>query len=51
MTLHWVMAVLILFMIWLGHNMHNHEVRFQLHKSHWYHALSIDHRTYRLATL
>lgn len=27
------MAVLILFMIWLGHNMHNHEVRFQLHKS------------------
>ena len=32
-TLHWVMATLILFMIWLGHNMENHEARFQLHKS------------------
>jgi len=32
-TLHWVMAALILFMIWLGHNMENHEARFQLHKS------------------
>jgi len=27
------MAALILFMIWLGHNMENHEARFQLHKS------------------
>jgi len=32
-TLHWVMALLILFMIWLGQNMENHEARFQLHKS------------------
>jgi len=32
-TLHWVMAALILFMIWLGRNMENHEARFQLHKS------------------
>jgi len=32
-TLHWVMAALILFMIWLGHNMEDHETRFQLHKS------------------
>ncbi len=32
-TLHWVMAALILFMIWLGHNMEGHEARFQLHKS------------------
>jgi len=32
-ALHWAMALLILFMIWLGHNMENHESRFQLHKS------------------
>ena len=32
-VLHWAMAALILFMIWLGHNMENHEARFQLHKS------------------
>ncbi len=31
--LHWVMAGLILFMIWLGHNMSGNELRFQLHKS------------------
>lgn len=31
--LHWVMAALIIFMIWLGHNMESHEARFQLHKS------------------
>lgn len=31
--LHWVMAALILFMIWLGQNMEGHEARFQLHKS------------------
>ena len=33
MALHWAMAGLILFMIWLGRNMENHEARFQLHKS------------------
>lgn len=32
-TLHWIMAGLIVFMIWLGRNMENHEARFQLHKS------------------
>lgn len=32
-TLHWVMAALLLFMIWLGWNMDDHEARFQLHKS------------------
>lgn len=32
-TLHWVMAALLLFMIWLGWNMDDNEVRFQLHKS------------------
>ena len=32
-TLHWVMAGLLLFMIWLGWNMDENEVRFQLHKS------------------
>lgn len=31
--LHWTMAALILFMIWLGWNMEDNEVRFQLHKS------------------
>ncbi len=31
--LHWVMAALLLFMIWLGWNMDDNEVRFQLHKS------------------
>lgn len=31
--LHWVMAALIVFMIWLGQNMDGHEARFQLHKS------------------
>jgi len=32
-ALHWLMAGLIVFMIWLGQNMENHEARFQLHKS------------------
>lgn len=32
-VLHWVMAALLIFMIWLGKNMVDHEVRFQLHKS------------------
>ncbi len=32
-ALHWVMAGLLLFMIWLGWNMDENEVRFQLHKS------------------
>ena len=32
-ALHWVMAALILFMIWLGWNMDENEARFQLHKS------------------
>ncbi len=32
-VLHWLMAGLIIFMIWLGQNMENHEARFQLHKS------------------
>jgi cytochrome b561/polyisoprenoid-binding protein YceI len=32
-TLHWVMAALLLFMIWLGWNMDDNEARFQLHKS------------------
>lgn len=32
-TLHWVMAALLLFMIWLGWNMDDHEARYQLHKS------------------
>jgi len=31
--LHWAIAALILFMIWLGWNMEDNEVRFQLHKS------------------
>ena len=31
--LHWVIAALILFMIWLGWNMEDNEARFQLHKS------------------
>lgn len=31
--LHWVMAILLIFMIWLGWNMDDHEARFQLHKS------------------
>ena len=31
--LHWVMAALILFMIWLGWNMDENEARFQMHKS------------------
>ncbi|HPF23537.1 MAG TPA: cytochrome b/b6 domain-containing protein [Hyphomonas sp.] len=31
--LHWTIAALILFMIWLGWNMEDNEVRFQLHKS------------------
>lgn len=31
--LHWVMATLLLFMIWLGWNMDDNEVRFQMHKS------------------
>ncbi len=32
-ALHWVMAILLVFMIWLGWNMDDHEGRFQLHKS------------------
>lgn len=32
-ALHWAMALLILFMIWLGWNMDDNEVRYQLHKS------------------
>jgi cytochrome b561/polyisoprenoid-binding protein YceI len=32
-ALHWVMAALLLFMIWLGWNMDENEARFQLHKS------------------
>ena len=31
--LHWAIAALILFMIWLGWNMEDNEARFQLHKS------------------
>jgi cytochrome b561 len=31
--LHWAIAALILFMIWLGWNMDDNEARFQLHKS------------------
>lgn len=31
--LHWMMAALLLFMIWLGWNMEGHEARFQFHKS------------------
>lgn len=31
--LHWIIAALILFMIWLGWNMEDNEARFQLHKS------------------
>lgn len=32
-ALHWAMALLILFMIWLGWNMDDNEARYQLHKS------------------
>ena len=32
-ALHWAIALAILFMIWLGWNMHDNESRFQLHKS------------------
>jgi len=32
-ALHWAMAALLLFMIWLGWNMEDNEARFQLHKS------------------
>lgn len=32
-ALHWAIALLIGFMIWLGWNMDDHEARFQLHKS------------------
>ncbi len=32
-TLHWVMALLLGFMIWLGWNMDENEARYQLHKS------------------
>ena len=32
-ALHWAMALLILFMIWLGWNMDENEARYQLHKS------------------
>ncbi len=31
--LHWAIAALLLFMIWLGWNMEDNEARFQLHKS------------------
>ncbi len=33
MILHWVMAALILFMIWLGWNMDDNEAGYQIHKS------------------
>ena len=32
-ALHWAIAIAIVFIIWLGWNMDNHEARFQLHKS------------------
>ena len=32
-TLHWMMAILLFFMVWLGKTMEGHESRFQLHKS------------------
>ncbi len=32
-TLHWVMAIMLGFMIWLGWNMDENEARYQLHKS------------------
>lgn len=32
-ALHWAMAALLLFMIWLGWNMEDNEARYQLHKS------------------
>lgn len=32
-ALHWAIAIAILFMIWLGWNMHENEARYQLHKS------------------
>ncbi|PKP83500.1 MAG: nickel-dependent hydrogenase, b-type cytochrome subunit/YceI-like family protein [Alphaproteobacteria bacterium HGW-Alphaproteobacteria-18] len=32
-ALHWAMALLLLFMIWLGWNMDDNEARYQLHKS------------------
>lgn len=32
-ALHWAMALLIIFMIWLGWNMDDNEARYQLHKS------------------
>ncbi|MEH6807225.1 MAG: cytochrome b/b6 domain-containing protein [Hyphomonas oceanitis] len=32
-ALHWAIAILILFMIWLGWNMEDNEARYQLHKS------------------
>ncbi|KDA03945.1 cytochrome b/b6 domain-containing protein [Hyphomonas oceanitis] len=32
-ALHWAIAILILFMIWLGWNMEENETRYQLHKS------------------
>lgn len=32
-ALHWAMAALLMFMIWLGWNMEENEARFQLHKS------------------
>mgnify|MGYP003630932038 CR=1 FL=1 len=32
-ALHWAIAILILFMIWLGWNMEDNETRYQLHKS------------------
>ena len=32
-ALHWAMAALLVFMIWLGWNMDENEARYQLHKS------------------
>jgi len=32
-ALHWAIAALIIFMIWLGWNMEENETRYQLHKS------------------
>lgn len=32
-TLHWLIALAIIFMLWLGWNMQGSEARYQLHKS------------------
>ena len=48
-ALHWVMAALVLFMIWLGWNMDENEARFQLHKIHWHYPSDLDGGTDPLA--